>query len=179
MLVDFYGYAGDCTVSGQVELNGLRLSEFMEREESIVVQRATLVGLRGEQAVTAGRLTLDRDDFIGAETGNSGAGRPLASERRIHTVRHMVRLVSGPYEFIGELHALPGAPPMRALLNRRSMVPLTDAFAIFDRGGETEIRRAPVVVVNGALIDAAEPARIEDLEPSLVARLHEMAGQAG
>ena len=179
MLVDFYGYATDCTVSGHIDLGSSRLSEFLERNDEIVVQRATLLGLRGEQPSSVARLTLRRDELFAAEARMPAGAAAATSERRIHTVRHLVRLVCGPYEFLGELHALPGAPPMRALLNRRSMVPLTGCVAIFDRGGNSEIRRAPVVVANGALIDVAEPARIEDLEPALAARLTELMGHAG
>jgi hypothetical protein len=178
MVVDFYGYTGDCTVSGQVELGEARLAEYLEKNGELIVKNATLNGLNGEHPSSAGRLNLWHDDIYAAEARAPRSTGDLAAGRRIHTVRHVVRMVCGPYTIFGELHALPGARPLESLLRRRSMVPLTDCVVLFARAGTREVRRAPVVVVNGALIDAAEPGRLEDLGPGFAVELVEPQGQA-
>jgi hypothetical protein len=172
MALNFFAYASDCTVSGRVDLAGTRLSQYLETNEQLVVEDATLHGLRGEAPARAGRVTLQRHEIYAAEA-LAGAAGDARNSRRIHTVRHVMRFVSGPYTFVGELHALPGAQPLRSLLHRRSMVPLTQCAVVFARAGVSEVRRAAVVVLNGSLIDNAEPARIEDLGSALAAELAE------
>lgn len=172
MALNFFAYVGDCTVSGRVNLGGARLSQYLETNEQLVVEDATLHGLRGETTARAGKVTLQRHEIYAAEA-LAGAAGDTRNSRRIHTVRHVVRFVSGPYTFVGELHTLPGAQPLRSLMHRRSMVPLTNCAVVFARAGKSEVRRAAVVVVNGALIDIAEPARIDELGSALAAELAE------
>ncbi|MDP8905314.1 MAG: hypothetical protein M3N29_08360 [Chloroflexota bacterium] len=160
MQVDFYGYAGDCTISGRLDLTAGRLSEMLERADGIVVHGATLTGLHGEPERRLAQLTLGREDLFAVEATEP----PPGGARRIHMVRHLIRLHCGPYTVLGELHALPGAPPLRGMLARRSVVPLTACTVTFARAGRLELRRAPVVIVNGWRIDRAEPASVDDFD---------------
>jgi len=158
MLVEIFGYAGDCTISGRLDMAGGRLTDLLEGASDVVVLDARLHGLGGEPVERVERLKLGRADLFAVE-----AGGPAGSDaRRIHTVRHLVRFACGRYTIIGELHALPGARPLATLLAHRTMVPLTDCHVIYERDGEEEVRRAAVVIVNGLRIDTAEQIGLDD-----------------
>jgi hypothetical protein len=176
MQVDFYGYTGDCTVSGRLEITGRRLSEMLESAEDLAITDATLRGFRGEPAARLSQLTLGREDLFAVEASDPARD---GSSRRIHTVRHLVRLVCGRYTIVGELHALPGAPPLRAMLHRRSVVPLTNCTVSFERAGEVEVRRAQVVIVNGWRIDGAETVSLDEAGLRRAAAGPAAAGPAG
>lgn len=159
MQVDFYGYKGDCTVSGRLEVADRRLSEMLEHAEDLLITDVTLRGFRGEPAAKLSQLTLGREDLYAVEASDPSS---YGSGRRIHTVRHLVRFRCGQYTIVGELHALPGAPPLRAMLHRRSVVPLTNCTVTFERAGQDEIRRPAVVIINGWRIDAADTVSLDE-----------------
>ena len=160
MLVDFFAYAGDCTVSGRIDLAAGRLSDRLDRAEDVVIHGARLHGFVDEPVAQVEKLRLGREDLFAVEATDVSGG----DGRRIHTVRHLVRFLCGRYRFIGELHTLPGAPPLQAVMARRSMVPLTNAVAFFDRDGSAEVRRVAVLIVNGRRIERAELIGLDDPE---------------
>ena len=165
MRIDFQGYAGDCTIAGQIETDGLRLSDALDRADQVVIHEATLHSLAGAQAMYAGEMVLRRDDLFAVEAlGPSGS-----EQRRVRMVRHALRVELGPYTVFGEVHTLPGVQPLRTLLVRRTMVPLTNCLVHFQRGGADEFRRAPLLIVNGSLIRHVEMATTDQLENELAA----------
>ena len=158
MLVDFFGYAGDCTISGRLDMTEGRLTDLLEGTSVVIVLDARLHGFGGEPIEHVERLRLGRADLFAVEA----AGTAGSDARRIHTVRHLVRFACGRYTIIGELHALPGARPLATLLAHRTMVPLTDCHVIYERDGAEEVRRAAVVIVNGLRIDSADEIGLDD-----------------
>jgi hypothetical protein len=165
MRIDFKGYAGDCTIAGQIETNGQRVSDALDQAEEVVVHEATLHSLAGASEMYTGEIVLRRDDLFAVEArGPSGS-----EQRRVRTVRHALRVELGPYTCFGELHTLPGVQPLRTLLVRRTMVPLTNCLVHFRRGGSDEFRRAPLLIVNGSLIRHVEMATTDQLEHELAA----------
>jgi hypothetical protein len=164
MRIDFRGYAGDCTIAGQIETGGVRLSDALNRSDEIAIHDATLFNLAGAEAVYVGELVLARDDLfaIGVPTAPPGS-----QQRRVRMVRHGLQARLGPYTCFGELHALPGVPPLRTLLVRRTMIPLTNSQVHFRRGGQDEFHRSPLLILNGRLIDRVELATAVQLENEL------------
>jgi hypothetical protein len=159
------GYAGDCTVTGRMELEG-RLSDALDRSDEIVLSDASLLSLADGRRIDLPELTLERDDLFAVEGHGSPAGE---DQRRVRMVRHLLQLQLGPYTCYGELHSLPGAAPLRALVARRTMVPLTSCVLVFRRGDEDEIRRVPMLVVNGARIDHVEEVTMQQVENEIAA----------
>lgn len=166
MRISFQGYAGDCTIAGQIELDGMRLSDALDRMDEVVVHEATLHSLADGRQMHAGEMVLRRDDLFAIE---GSGGSPANEQRRVRTVRHVLRVQLGPYTCFGELHTLPGVAPLRTLLVRRTMVPLTNCLLHFVRNGRDEFRRMPLLVVNGRQIEQAEEATAEQLENELAA----------
>jgi hypothetical protein len=166
MRIDFRGYAGDCTILGQIETDSARLSDALDRADEVVIHDATLHSLAGEQAMYTGEMVLKRDDLFAIEALTPPPGN---DQRRVRMVRHALRARLGPYTCFGELHALPGVPPLRTLLVRRTMIPLTNCLVHFRRGGQDEFRRAPLMIHNGRLIEHVELATAEQLENELAA----------
>lgn len=159
MRIPFQGYAGDCTVSGEMDLDGSRLSDALDRLDELVVHSARLHSLADGREVDAGEIVLQRDDLFAIE----GGGAAGEDQRRVRMVRHMLCLRMGPYTCFGELHTLPGAAPLRTLLVRRTMVPLTGCLLVFRRNGRDEARRLPMLIVNARRIDHVDEATSEQL----------------
>lgn len=166
MRISFQGYAGDCTIGGEIELEGNRLSDALDRADEVVVHDATLNSLADNRQTYAGEMVLRRDDLFAIEGHGGGGGD---DQRRVRTVRHALRLRLGPYTCFGELHALPGVAPLRTLLVRRTMVPMTNCLLHFQRDGRDEFRRMPLLIVNGRQIEQVEEATTDQLENELAA----------
>jgi len=169
MRIDFRGYAGDCTIAGQIETGGLRLSDALDHADEVVIHDATLHSLANAQQMYAGEMVLKRDDLFVIEALTPP---PANEQRRVRMVRHALRAELGPYTCFGEVHALPGVAPLRTLLVRRTMIPLTNCILHFRRGGRDEFHRAPLLIINGRQISHVEMATAEQLE-------NELAGLAG
>jgi hypothetical protein len=145
MLIEFIGYAADCTITGQLELETERLSDQLNRDPTYVIYDANLESLDDGRVVTVSRLTLDRRDLL-AVAANGPRG-PEA--RRIHTVRHRLQVQLGSYTVLGHLHVMPGAAPLRSVGARRRMVPLTNATIAYVRAGIVEMQDVEALIVNG------------------------------
>ena len=172
MRITFQGYAGDCTIDGEIDIESARLSDALDKMDEVVIHDATLHSLGDGRQMHAGEMKLLRDDLFLIE--GQGGGSQGNEQRRVRTVRHALRVQLGPYTCFGELHALPGVAPLRTLLVRRTMVPLTNCLLHFRRAGRDEFRRMPLLIVNGRQIEHVEEATTEQLE-------NEMAtlGEAG
>jgi hypothetical protein len=168
MRVDFFGLSGDCTVHGQIELTAARLSESLGRASTIVVYGAVLRSLDEPNELLAGDQAVDFDDlFAIAATGPAGE-----EQRRVRTVREVLRVEAGPYVIYGEMHALPGVGGMRAFNARRGLVPMTRCQALFERSGQMELVEAPFMLINSRLVDHVEQATLEQC-------MEEMESRAG
>ena len=145
MLIDFVGYAPDCTITGQFELETERLSDQLNRDPVYVIYDAALESLVDGRVVTVSRLTLDRQDLLAV----AAAGPRGPEARRIHTVRHRLQVQLGSFTVLGHLHVMPGASPLRSVGSRRRMVPLTNATIAYVRAGVVEMQDVEALVVNG------------------------------
>ena len=155
MRIEFTGYAADCTIFGEVELDMERLKDQLDRDELVVVHRATLESLIDGSVVCVPRMELDRDQLFAAEAG--GARGPQG--RRIHTVRHPVAAVCGPYRIEGHVHERPGARPLMSMQHSRPIVPVTDAWVSFESQGRPVRRHAETLLVNSSRLEWVGEAR--------------------
>ena len=155
MQIEFAAYAGDCRVTGRLNLEGDRLSDMLDRQSVLTIADATLESLDDGRIVQLPEVTLDRDElFVVEATGPRG---PVA--RRIHTVRHRLQIQVGPYAILGYLHARPGSPPLMVVGRRGPMVPMTDATIAYMSGGCLQLHDAETLIINRGLADwvRAEP----------------------
>lgn len=161
MLIEFVGYAADCTITGKLELETERLSDQLNRDPVYVIYDAALSSLEDGRVVTVSRLTLDRAELL-AVSANGSRG---PETRRIHTVRHRLQVQLGSYTVLGHLHVMPGASPLRSVGARRRMVPLTNATIAYVRNGLVEMEDVEALIVNG---EQARWVREPQDDPSLL-----------
>jgi hypothetical protein len=150
MRIDFRGYAADCIVNGRIELTAVRLSDMLGHAEHITVEDAVLDSLDGTRSGPTGVLVLQRNELYAVNAG-PGSGDP---ERRVRTVRHMLRLGAGPYVFYGDMHSRPGADPLQFFHVRRGIVPLTNCHVLIHSAGGDTVEKADVILINAELVDA-------------------------
>jgi hypothetical protein len=173
--IQFLGFAGDCTIHGHVDIDGGRLSDALNRSADIVVHDATLRSLDTGQQAAASDVAISMDDLFLVEADAPGGDE----QRRIKTVRQLMRVEAGPYVVYGEMHALPGIGALRTFHSRRGLVPLTACHIMFFRGSRLEVIEASFALVNTRLVDdvddKATPERYSD---ELQQRAAELASRA-
>lgn len=162
MLIPFIGYAADCTIWGELTLQADRLKDQLERDRSIIVHRAAMEALADASSICVPRLTLALEDLLAVETS-----MPRGIEgRRIHTVRHSLAAVVGPYRVHGLLHERPGAPPMSLVSSAHPVVSFTEAWITFDAGGVFVRRFVETLLVNASRMEwAGQAAALPRAEP--------------
>lgn len=149
MQIRFAGYAGDCRISGALDLTASRLTDALNAAEVVVLRDAVLESLDDGRRVALERVEIRRDELYAVEATDPSQDR----QRRVHTVRHRVHVQLGPYGVLGELHAHPGVAPLRSLAHRGPMVPLTTATIAYLSGGQLQMHDAGTLLVNSALAD--------------------------
>ena len=107
MSIALEAYTADGLVSGAVVADG-RLVDLLASFTSIVVDQAVTAGFDGSPARAGGWTTLERDDLLAVVAGPE-SGAPF------HAVWHAITVDAGPYRICGELPAMPGFDPARAL----------------------------------------------------------------
>ena len=144
MRIAFSGYAADCTIDGEIELDADRLKDLVDQKFQLVVLDAKLVSLDDGRTVSVSRLELDRADLVAAVA----LGPRGPQGRRIRTVRHDIVAQVGPYTVVGDLHDRPGVPPMSTFHTARPLVSFTNASISFLLAGRPEKRRVATLLVN-------------------------------
>jgi len=64
-----------------------------------------------------------------------------------------MQLSIGPYVILGRLHLPPGQDPMKNVLQREPMIPLTSATIAYAVAGVIEARDVDTVIVNRHQVD--------------------------
>jgi hypothetical protein len=164
--IDFMGFAGDCTVKGQIELADGRLSDALNRADGLLVHEAVLSSLEREQVMSAPELPVPLDDLFVVQAA-APAGE---QQRRVKTVRELLRIEAGPYVIYGEMHALPGIDAVRTFQSRRGMVPMTRCHILFARAGRVEDIEADFALVNTRLVDEVKRATPDQIHADLDVR---------
>lgn len=143
MRIGFIGFAGDCLISGQLDLQGERLTDHLNAQSLVTLEDVILEGLAGGR-VDAATFTIERSQLCAAlATGPRGA-----TTLRIPTDDRRIQAQIGPYAVLGRYHGLVGATSLRSFSEREPMVPLTDATIAYVVDGILEVRDAPILIVN-------------------------------
>lgn len=158
MQIPFTAYAEDCTVNGEVDLPGDRLSDFLASTTEFVVAKPSFRALDDGRLVEGETCDVLRDDLC-VVIASGPRGRP---ERRVWTRQHPVRARVGPYQVVGYLHAAPTIDPLHCT-DRRQVVALTDSVVEYDEAGVTIHVEAPAILLNCTKIDRLENATDEDV----------------
>lgn len=158
MKVQFVAYATECVIGGAVELDRDRLTDLLAGREAYVVEDASIEVLEDDRVLTLSSIDLVRDDLCVV----AAAGPRGDSSRRLRTRPFPIRAGVGPYEVSGYIHAIPTADPVATAL-RRAIVPMTDGWIAFRRGGKLVERRHEGILVNRAHIEWLEQARDEEV----------------
>ena len=150
MLIPFIGYAVGRRLIGYVDCENERLTDLLNRSESLVIRDAFVENFADDTIVNLGDGEIDRSILYAVEaTGGRGEGA-----RRIHTVRHRMQVQLGPYSALGLLHALPGqGGAMAHPATRGPMIPLSDATLGYEHHGVLSMRDVGTLIVNRDLVD--------------------------
>jgi hypothetical protein len=151
--IEFHGFSGDCRITGRLTLFGDRLSDMLNDQKQYRLSKVTLESLEDGHAVEVETLVLDRTDlYVALATGPRGAGK-LRLE--LDAVRMQVGV--GPYVVAGLLHSAPGTDPLKSVMQRKPMVPLTHATIAMSVCGEIKVVDAEAVIVNRELVEWIVP----------------------
>ena len=164
MRIEFTGFAGDCLISGLLDLDGDRLTDHLNAHPSLTLVQVVLEGLNG------GRVTVDTFEVERSQLCAAVASGPRgAPSLRMPTSERRIQAQIGPYTVLGRYHGLVGDTSLRSFSERAPMVPLTDATIAYLIDGILEVRDAGVLIVNRDLAawyrepDEADPP--VDVEP--------------
>ncbi len=149
MLIPFIGYALRRRYIGYVECEGERLTDLLNRSESVVIREAFVESFEDDTVTNMGDGEVERSILYAVESsGGRGEGA-----RRIHTVRHRLQVQLGPYTALGLLHALPGQMPLPYLHSRGPMIPLSDVTLGFTNRGAMILKDVDTLIVNRDMLD--------------------------
>ena len=149
MLIPFIGYAMGRRLIGHVECEGERLTDLLNRAESIVVRETYLENFEDDTVTNLGDGEVDRSILYAVEASDSRG----ETTRRIHTIRHRLQVQLGPYTALGLLHSLPGQMPLPYLHARGPMIPLSDATIGFASRGSLQMRDVGTLIINRDMLD--------------------------
>jgi hypothetical protein len=163
--ITFTGFAGDCLISGQLDLDGERLTDHLNAHPTLTLEDVVLEGLDGGR-VSTDTFTIERSQLCAAvATGPRGA-----KARRFPTDERRIQAQIGPYAILGRYHGHVGATNLRSFFERDPMVPLTDATIAYVVDGILDVQDAPVLIINRDLAawyrDPDEPDAAEHAEHS-------------
>ncbi len=177
--VEFAAYTEDCRIFGFLRLDAERLSDALNAQARLHLVDVLAVALDDGHAVPAAELWVAPDELL-AVRASGPRGNP---GRRSRTRPYPVMLQSGPYLVHGYLHGPPGADPIRQLARRKPMVPLTEAWIMYQAAGQDHRARVGTLIVNRELLDWVRPARDEEvvipslpMEPYLDPRAKDLTG---
>jgi hypothetical protein len=158
--VEFVANGEDCVLSGVVRLASDRLTDMLNDHDEYQLVDVLVEGLTGDRAVEVQEVLVRRDELLLVHA----AGPRGNQDRRHRTRSHPVAIQMGPYHIRGYLHGLPGIDPVGAMLRRKPMVPLTEAWFEFSTAAGRQRHRAGTVVVNRERIDWIVPAIDNEVE---------------
>ena len=119
--VEFHGFAGDCTIDGRITMFGERLTDFLNGQERFHLHKVEFHSLEDGHPVAMDSISLERDDLLAVV----GTGPRGDEKRRVRLAETRMQLSIGPYIILGRLHAKPGLDPIKSVLQREPMIPLT------------------------------------------------------
>jgi hypothetical protein len=151
--LEFLGFAADCRIVARLTLIDERLSDMLNAQGRFRLFDVTLISLADGHEVTLPELRIDREELLAV----IASGPRGIRDRRIKTEQVRMQLGLGPYTVLGQLHLPPGRDPVRSVLQRGPMMPLTNATLAYVEGGEVRAVDLPALVVNRQRADWIQP----------------------
>jgi len=142
--VAFLGFAGDCSIAGQVTMFGERMTDFLNGQERFRVHHVECTSLADGHVVKVDSISLERDELLAV----IGTGPRGAEHLRVEVDETRLQLAIGPYLILGRFHTRPGVDAIDNVLHREAMIPLTGATIAYQCAGETVARDVGTVIVN-------------------------------
>ena len=147
--VEFHGFAGDCTIDGRITMFGERLTDFLNGQERFHLHKVQFHSLEDGHPVAMDSISLERDDLLAVV----GTGPRGDEKRRVRLAETRMQLSIGPYIILGRLHAKPGLDPIKSVLQREPMIPLTRATMAYSVAGNVVARDVGTLIVNRFQVD--------------------------
>jgi hypothetical protein len=151
--IDFIGFAGDCTITGQMTMFGDRLTDFLNGQERFHLHKVEFESLEDGHRLEMDGLSIAREDLLAVvATGPRGS-----LEQRVSLKTDRCHVSIGPYLILGCLHTEPGADPVASVQERDPMVPLSGATIAYEVAGAIVARDVGAIIVNRLLVDWISP----------------------
>src|SRR4051794_8730694 len=157
--LEFLGFAADCRIVARLTLIDERLSDMLNKQARFRLFDVTLISLEDGHEVALPELRIDREELLAVVA----SGPRGARDRRVRTEQVRMQLGLGPYTILGQLHLPPGRDPVRAVLQRGPMMPLTNATLAYAQRGEVVALDSATLVVNRQRADWVQPTADEAL----------------
>ncbi len=158
--IEFSAYSEGSRISGQLRLDGERLTDMLNAFEQFVLVDAMVEDLAGGPAVEVDELILSRDELVAVEASGP-RGNP---DRRVRVRPFPIGAKLGHYLVRGYVHVTPGADPVLAVRRKRPIVPLTDATIEYNLGEDRVQRRSSTILFNRELADWILPTLDEAID---------------
>lgn len=147
--VEFQGFGGDCTITGRITMFGERLTDFLNGQERFRLHHLEFESLDDGHKVSVDSISMERDDLLAIV----GTGPRGSEKQRVRRDEQRMQLSIGPYIILGRLHVAPGQDPMRSVLQREPMIPLTNATVAYSVAGTIIARDIGTIIVNRLQVD--------------------------
>lgn len=142
--VEFQGFAGDCMITGRITMFGDRLTDFLNGQERFRLHHCEFTSLDDGRVVPVDSVSVEREDLLAVV----GTGPRGSEKQRVRLTEQRMQLAIGPYVILGRMHVPPGADPMKSVLQREPMIPLTNATIAYTCAGATVARDIGTIIVN-------------------------------
>jgi hypothetical protein len=147
--VEFQGFAGDCVITGRITMFGERLTDFLNGQERFHLHKVEFESLDDGHRLAVDSVRVVRDDLLAVV----GTGPRGSQRQRVRLDETRMQLSIGPYIILGRLHARPGIDPVKSVLQREPMIPLTSATIAYPVAGSVISRDIGTIIVNRLQVD--------------------------
>jgi hypothetical protein len=156
--IEFIGFSGDCLIRARLTMFGDRLTDMLNGQLRYTLSRVKLESLGDGHVFEIDSLPIERSDLHAvAATGPRGT-----EKRRLRLEPHRMQVGLGPYTILGQLHGKPGTDPLAEVLQRDTMLPLTNATIAFTKAGEVVAQDVATLIINRELADWIVPTAGEE-----------------
>jgi hypothetical protein len=151
--IEFIAFSGDCLIHARLSMFGERLTDMLNAQPRYTLSRVRLESLHDGHVFEIDSLPIERSDLHAVvATGPRGA-----QKLRVELEPTRMQVGIGPYTILGQLHGRPGDDPLRTVMKRDPMLPLTNATITFARAGQVVAQDAPALIINRELVEWIAP----------------------
>ena len=156
----FEAFLADARIFGHVHLAADRLTDLLNAHPALDLHAATRENLLDGTTLSSEQVLVPRSQLV-AVLATGPRGDPAL---RRWTRAYPVAVQAGSYLIGGYAHATPSHDPLRSIADRPPMVPLTDAWMEYWRGGERIQQWVGTIIFNRDLAGSVRAVAEEELE---------------